>query len=56
MEKVQSVGLAVPYVNHRPKQNFIRRVIALPSTRSNTTPLELSYSWSLVRLLDPILN
>ena len=28
--KVQSLGLTVPYVNHRPTQDFICQVIALP--------------------------
>ena len=28
--KVQSLGLAVPYINHRPTQDFIRQVMALP--------------------------
>lgn len=28
--KVQSLGLAVPYINHRPTQDFIRQIMALP--------------------------
>lgn len=28
--KVQSLGLAVPYVSHRPTQDFIKQVMALP--------------------------
>lgn len=28
--KVQSLGLAVPYVKHRPTQDYVRQLMALP--------------------------